>query len=138
MPAPQHPCILRSWRANRQSGRLPPFAGGTDSARGRPASQSPGPDLVFCIRERTMSDELTVRSGHVVALRVCDVANEIGLRGAEDIWGRRAQGASARSRLAGSPPRAVSLGVPPLALELGAVTLDLVSDTVGHSRHAPV
>jgi hypothetical protein len=67
------------------------------------------------------ADRLRVVSGQVVALRLVDVAYGIGLRRAEDLWARRAQGASARSRLTATPAKAVSFGVPPLGLELGPV-----------------
>jgi hypothetical protein len=76
-----------------------------------------------------MTNMLTVQSGQIVALRLFDVAYEIDLRRAEDVWARRAQGTSARSRLAGTPSKAVSFGVPPLALEFGTVTLDLAGET---------
>jgi hypothetical protein len=76
-----------------------------------------------------MSDELRVQSGQVVALRLFDIAYEIDLRRAEDLWARRTQAASARSRLVGTPPKAVSFGVPPLALEFGTVPLDLGTET---------
>ncbi|WP_458095248.1 hypothetical protein [Roseomonas sp. WA12] len=69
--------------------------------------------------------ELVVRSGHVAALRLFDMAYEIDLKRAEDLWARRSQGASARARLAGTPAKAVSFGVPPLALALGPVALRL-------------
>ena len=70
-------------------------------------------------------DELRVQSGHVTALRLFDVAHRIDLRRAEKLWAQRAQGASARSRLVGTPPKAVSFGVPPLALELAPVALTI-------------
>src|SRR5471032_2810558 len=70
-------------------------------------------------------DDLVVRSGHVVALRLFDLAYEIDLRRAEELWARRAQGASARSRLVGTPPKAVSFGVPPLVLDLGPMTMEV-------------
>src|SRR5438309_1116832 len=76
-----------------------------------------------------MSDELRVQSGQVVALRLFDIAYEIDLRRAEDVWGRRTRAASARSRLVGTPPKAVSFGVPPLVLEFGSVPLDLGGET---------
>jgi hypothetical protein len=77
-----------------------------------------------CSREdRTVAGrELIVRSGQIRALRLFDLAYEIDLKRAEQLWQRRAQGASARGRLAGTPAKAVSFGVPPLALELGSVT----------------
>ncbi len=67
--------------------------------------------------------ELLVRSGHIAALRLFDLAYEIDLKRAEELWARRAQGASARARLAGTPSKAVSFGVPPLGLALGPVPL---------------
>jgi hypothetical protein len=76
-----------------------------------------------------MSDELRVQYGQVVALRLFDIAYEIDLRCAEDLWARRTQAASARSRLVGTPPKAVSFGVPPLALEFGTVPVDLGGET---------
>ena len=69
--------------------------------------------------------EPRVRSGHVTALRLFDLAHKIDLPRAEELWPQRAQGASARSRLVGTPPKAVSFGVPPLALELGPVALTI-------------
>ena len=66
-----------------------------------------------------------VRSGTIVALRLFDLANEIDLRRAEQLWARRAQGASTRTRLVGTPPKAVSFGVPPLALELGPAGIEI-------------
>ena len=70
-------------------------------------------------------NQLMVRSGHVLALRLFDLAYEIDLKRAEELWRRRSEGASARSRLAGTPAKAVSFGVPPLALELGSVTVQV-------------
>ncbi|MBL6457506.1 hypothetical protein JMJ55_19420 [Belnapia sp. T6] len=70
-------------------------------------------------------DGLRVRSGAVIALRLFDIAYEIDLKRAEQLWASRSGGASARSRLIGTPPKAVSFGVPPLALELGPVTLEI-------------
>ena len=69
--------------------------------------------------------ELKVRAGHVIALRLFDLANEIDLTRAEQLWAARARRATARSRLVGTPPKAVSFGVPPLALALDAVSLDV-------------
>jgi hypothetical protein len=67
--------------------------------------------------------ELIVRSAQVRALRLFDLAYEIDLKRAEELWRRRAQGASTRSRLMGTPVKAVSFGVPPLAFELSPVTV---------------
>lgn len=70
-------------------------------------------------------EELRVRSGQVIALRLFDIAYEIDLRLAEEIWARRAETPSSRGRLAGTPAKAVSFGVPPVALELGPVALEV-------------
>ncbi|ONG52609.1 hypothetical protein BKE38_14190 [Pseudoroseomonas deserti] len=77
-----------------------------------------------------MTTGLAVASGQVVALRLFDLAYEIDLKRAEALWAARAQGPSARSRLAGTPAKAVSFGVPPLALPLGPVTLRLGAEEV--------
>jgi hypothetical protein len=69
--------------------------------------------------------KLRVRSGQVVALRLFDLAYEINLKRAEELWAQRTQGTSARGRLVGTPPKAVSFGVPPLALELGPVAVEV-------------
>ena len=71
-----------------------------------------------------MSDgEPVVAAGHVIALRLFDMAYEIDLRGAERLWADRAGGTSARSRLASTPSKAVSFDVPPLVLALGPVPI---------------
>jgi hypothetical protein len=69
--------------------------------------------------------ELRVVSGQVVALRLFDLAYEIDLKRAEELWAQRSERTSERSRLVGTLSKAVSFGVPPLALELGPVTLEI-------------
>ena len=69
--------------------------------------------------------ELHVRSGHVVALRLFDIAYAIDLGRVEDIWARHAGTASSRSRLSATPAKAVAFGVPPVALSLDAIPLNL-------------
>ncbi len=69
--------------------------------------------------------ELHVRSGHVVALRLFDVAYAIELGKVEAIWARHAGTASSRSRLSATPAKAVAFGVPPVALPLDAIPLTL-------------
>ena len=66
-------------------------------------------------------DQLTVRSGQIVALRLFDLAYEIDLRRAEAIWAQHAERPGTRGRLVSTPAKAVSFGVPPLALDLGPV-----------------
>ncbi len=82
------------------------------------------------------SGELRVRSGYVELLRLFDLAYEIDLKKAEDLWRRQAHGASARSRLMGTPPKAVSFGVAPLALEFGSVTLEIAGLPVAAAASA--
>jgi hypothetical protein len=69
--------------------------------------------------------ELTVASGAILAYRMFDVAYEIDLAAAEDIWARNASTRSSRGRLSATPQKAVSFGVPPVALALDPVRLDL-------------
>ncbi len=68
---------------------------------------------------------MRVLAGQVVALRLFDLAYGIDLKRAEALWAERAQGISARSRLAATPAKAVSFGDPPLVLDLGQVHLDV-------------
>jgi hypothetical protein len=68
-------------------------------------------------------DAVRVRAGQIVALRLFDLAHGIDLQRAEALWAKREQGATARSRLSGTPPKAMSFGVPPLGLDLGSVDL---------------
>jgi hypothetical protein len=74
--------------------------------------------------------DLTVAVGHVLALKLFDVANAIDLKRAETLWAGHAAGRAARSRLTGTPPKAVAFGEPPLGIVLGPVTLDLGHETV--------
>jgi hypothetical protein len=69
-------------------------------------------------------NELTVRLGQIQVLRLFDLAYEIDLTLAGELWRRRAQGASTRGRLVRTPAKAVAFGVAPLAIELGQVTLE--------------
>ena len=68
---------------------------------------------------------LRVVSGHVLALRLFDIAFAIDLMRAESLWADHAAGRTARSRLSATPPKAVSFGVPPLAVFLDPVMLTL-------------
>ncbi|HEX2944070.1 MAG TPA: hypothetical protein VHO91_23650 [Rhodopila sp.] len=68
---------------------------------------------------------LTVSTGAILSYRLFDVAYEIDLAKAEEVWARTVRTGSSRGRLAMTPPKAVAFGVPPVALGLGPVTLDL-------------
>ncbi len=69
--------------------------------------------------------ELRVADGHILALRLFDLAYAIDLGRAETIWSRHAAGSAARSRLSGTPPKAMAFGVPPLAITLPSLMLDV-------------
>ena len=66
-----------------------------------------------------------VRSGHITALRLFDIAYAIDLRRVEEIWVRHAGTASSRSRLSATPAKAVAFGVPPVALSFDPIPLHL-------------
>ncbi len=68
---------------------------------------------------------LEVRSGHIVALRLFDIAYAIDLRKVEEIWARAAGTASSRSRLVTTPEKAVAFGVPPVTFGFDPVPLQL-------------
>jgi hypothetical protein len=80
--------------------------------------------------------EPTVASGHILALRLLDVAYAIDLAAAEAAWLRHAGGRAVRSRLAVTPPKAMEFGVPPLTLALDPVTLDLDGESLAASVSA--
>ena len=69
--------------------------------------------------------ELRITDGHVVVLRMFDLAYEIDLARAETLWAAFAAGRTARSRLQGTPPKAMSFGVAPLAIQLDPIVIDL-------------
>ncbi len=72
----------------------------------------------------------TIRTGHVLALRLFDAADRIDLEQAEALWRRYAAGAARRHGLAATSPKAVSFGVPPLTLTLPSHTLSLAGRTI--------
>ena len=74
--------------------------------------------------------ELQVISGHVLALRLFDIAYSIDLARAETRWASHAAGRTARSRLSATPAKAIAFGVPPLAVTLDPVTLMLDNGSV--------
>jgi hypothetical protein len=82
------------------------------------------------VTQTLTATEPKVRAGQVVALRLFNLANEIDLGRAEQLWARRVQRATARSRLVGTPSKAVSFGVPPLALALDPVSLEVGGKSV--------
>lgn len=71
------------------------------------------------------ADAPRVAAGHVTALRLFEIANNIDLARAQSLWASRA-GQGARARLTGTPPKAVSFGDPPLGLVLAPVRLTLL------------
>ena len=68
---------------------------------------------------------MEVRSGHVVALRLFDIAYAIDLRRVEEVWARHAGTASSRSRLSATPAKAVAFGVPPVTFGFDAIPLQM-------------
>jgi hypothetical protein len=69
--------------------------------------------------------ELRVTAGHILALRLFDIAYAIDLAKAETLWARHAAGRAARTRLSATAPKAMEFGVPPLTIELGPVVVVL-------------
>ena len=67
---------------------------------------------------------MIVRAGHVVALRLFDIAYAIDLRRVEEVWARQAGTASSRSRLA-TPAKAVAFGVPPVSFGMDPLLLQM-------------
>ena len=74
-----------------------------------------------------------VAAGHILALRLVDVADSIDLAQAEALWrehaARQPVGGAQRRQLSATPPKAVAFGVPPLSIPLDPVTL-----TIGEAR----
>ena len=68
---------------------------------------------------------LEVRSGHIVALRLFDIAYAIDLRRVEEVWARYAGTASSRSRLQATPAKAVAFGVPPVTFNFDPIPLQM-------------
>jgi hypothetical protein len=73
---------------------------------------------------------LAVTNGHILALRLFDIAYAIDLIKAESLWARHAAGRTSRPRLTATPPKAMAFGVPPLAVMLDPVSLMLETGTV--------
>ena len=67
--------------------------------------------------------EPSVASGHILALRLFDVAYAIDLPKAEALWARHAVGRASRARLMLTPPKAMAFGVPPLTIALDPIIL---------------
>ena len=80
--------------------------------------------------------EVTVAAGHILALKLFDVAYAIDLKRAEALWAGHAAGRAARARLTGTAPKAMAFGEPPLGILLGPVTLDLGAETVAAAATA--
>ncbi len=80
--------------------------------------------------------ELRVVSGHVVALRLFDVAFAIDLAQAEDLWKQRASSRAARARFTGTPAKAISFGTAPLVVTLEPVSITLDGGPVGATATA--
>jgi hypothetical protein len=68
---------------------------------------------------------MKIVAGHILALRLFDVAYAIDLPRAQILLARHVSGQAVRSRLATTPPKAVAFDVPPLNVTLDLVVLDL-------------
>lgn len=75
--------------------------------------------------EAKSPNELIVRAGAVVALRLFDIAYSIDLARVEALWAAHSAGSSRRGKLSATPEKAVAFGVPPVEVELDALTLYL-------------
>lgn len=64
-------------------------------------------------------------SGHILALRLFDIAYAIDLAQAEALWAQHAADRTSRARLTATQAKSVSFGVPPLAVALDTILLDL-------------
>jgi hypothetical protein len=71
-----------------------------------------------------MSD-LLVTTGHILALRLFDIAYATDLVKAEALWAAHAAGRTTRSRLTATPPKAMAFGVEPVTVTLDSITLPL-------------
>ena len=66
-----------------------------------------------------------VLDGHILSMRLFDIAYAIDLAKAETLWAQHAAGRTSRLRLSAVPPKAVSFEVEPLAVALDPIRLDL-------------
>jgi hypothetical protein len=71
-----------------------------------------------------------VIQGHILSLRLFDIAYAIDLTKAEALWAQHAAGRTSRARLTTTPPKAIAFGVEPLELALDAIVLDLAGETI--------
>jgi hypothetical protein len=69
--------------------------------------------------------DLHVTTGHIVALRLFDVAYGIDLVRAEALWAAHATGRTSRARLTATPQKAMAFGVEPLTVMLDPVNVPL-------------
>ncbi len=81
-----------------------------------------------------MSGNLRIAAGHVVVMRLLEVAVEIDLARAEALWAAHAAGRASRARLSVTAPKAMAFGVPPLEVALEPLVLHLG----GTSREAGI
>jgi hypothetical protein len=84
------------------------------------------------------ADPPFVRAGHILALRLFNVAESIDLERAATLWQSAQAGTARRHGLAATPPKAMAFGVPPLALALPNIDLALPGATLAASLTARV
>jgi hypothetical protein len=69
--------------------------------------------------------DIHVTSGHILALRLFDIAYATDHVRAETLWAAHAAGRTTRNRLTATPPKAMAFGVEPLTVALDPVTLPI-------------
>jgi hypothetical protein len=69
--------------------------------------------------------DILVTSGHILALRLFDIAYATDLARAETLWAAHAEGRTTRNRLTATPPKAMAFGVEPLTVALDPITLPI-------------
>jgi hypothetical protein len=74
-------------------------------------------------------EQPNVQSAAVIAMHLIDIADAIDLSNAEALWDQQQRPASARSKLASTPPKAMAFGVPPVVLTLDVLDLPLLGSS---------
>ena len=75
-------------------------------------------------------NDLHVRSGAIIALRLFDIAYSIDLKRVEDIWAAQSSGTAVRSTLHSAPVKALTFDVPPVLLRLNPISLGIAGKAV--------
>jgi hypothetical protein len=70
-------------------------------------------------------NDLQVRSGSIIALRLFDIAYSIDLKRVENIWTAKSFGAAVRSTLHSAPVKSLTFDVPPVLLRLDPISIKI-------------